>query len=460
MSTTKEISADFIAKSFIKQYYDMFSRNPSELHRFYKEESAFTHAEVHQEVDVIHGINSIRERVIELNLRGATVDVSEGSIDAQRTENNGVFLTVTGTVTLPSSAPATFVQSFLLATQTGNNKAASYFVRNSVFRLLTVPVDNRPVTAPVPSQTISIAPVQVQVVESVDTTQAVSATTVEEETVAVAETEDVEEIPEAEEDVFEEEAEPLDAEPGVEETEEEYEEQVYEPSPAVEPQAPAAPSPPKSFADVVKRLAGPPATGPAAPAPAPGKGGRGPTKKDKVKVADAEEQTPLTHPAAPKPQQQRISLYVSQLSEEASEEDLRQLFGKFGIISSVNVQGDRGFAFVDFADSVGAKAAMAQAVTEPFVLRERTLKLEERQVRSRSKNIRTPYGARQEGRGRGAEGPRDGAHRVDGRGRRDRDAGRGRGGRGGDHDGESRPNGGGRGAGGPKRERQPAQEFR
>jgi hypothetical protein len=34
--------------SFIKQYYEMFAKNPAELHRFYKDESSFSHAEGHQ----------------------------------------------------------------------------------------------------------------------------------------------------------------------------------------------------------------------------------------------------------------------------------------------------------------------------------------------------------------------------------------------------------------------------
>lgn len=40
--------SSLILVSFIKQYYEMFAKNPAELHRFYKDESSFSHAEGHQ----------------------------------------------------------------------------------------------------------------------------------------------------------------------------------------------------------------------------------------------------------------------------------------------------------------------------------------------------------------------------------------------------------------------------
>ena len=38
----------FLHESFIKQYYELMSDNPSMLHRFYKDESFFTHCEGQQ----------------------------------------------------------------------------------------------------------------------------------------------------------------------------------------------------------------------------------------------------------------------------------------------------------------------------------------------------------------------------------------------------------------------------
>ena len=42
------------------------------------------------------GAESIREKVAELELSGAKVDISEGSLDAQFSENNGLIVVVTG----------------------------------------------------------------------------------------------------------------------------------------------------------------------------------------------------------------------------------------------------------------------------------------------------------------------------------------------------------------------------
>lgn len=34
--------------SFVKQYYEMMAKNPSELHKFYNDDSAFSHCENNQ----------------------------------------------------------------------------------------------------------------------------------------------------------------------------------------------------------------------------------------------------------------------------------------------------------------------------------------------------------------------------------------------------------------------------
>jgi len=137
----KDYSPEIVAQSFIKQYYDLFARNPGELYRFYKDESEFIHADGHQAAETVHGVENIRERVTQLKLAGAQIDLSEGSVDAQKSDNNGVFLTVTGHVTLLSKPTRPFVQSFLLACQSSvSNKSISYFLRNSVFRLLGAPI--------------------------------------------------------------------------------------------------------------------------------------------------------------------------------------------------------------------------------------------------------------------------------------------------------------------------------
>ena len=66
-------------------------------------------------------------RVNELELAGARVDLSEGSVDSQRSDNNGVFLTVYGHMTLRSKYTRPFMQCFYLASQSTSNQKV-YFL--------------------------------------------------------------------------------------------------------------------------------------------------------------------------------------------------------------------------------------------------------------------------------------------------------------------------------------------
>jgi RNA recognition motif-containing protein len=60
-----------------------------------------------------------------------------------------------------------------------------------------------------------------------------------------------------------------------------------------------------------------------------------------------------------------MNLYVSNLSFHTTDDSLKQLFEKFGAVSSAKVITDRetgrsrGFGFVEMSDDAEAKAAMA-----------------------------------------------------------------------------------------------------
>jgi RNA recognition motif-containing protein len=60
------------------------------------------------------------------------------------------------------------------------------------------------------------------------------------------------------------------------------------------------------------------------------------------------------------------SIYVGNLAQTATEEDLRQAFGQYGTVSAVNIVKDRetgrprGFAFVEMADGDEAAKAIKQ----------------------------------------------------------------------------------------------------
>lgn len=145
---TTEYSPDVVAKSFIRQYYELIASSPHELYRFYKEDSFFTHTMGHQAAEVYSGTDKIRARVKEMDLAGASFDLSEGTVDAHKSENAGIFVLVTGHCTLQGEEPAQFVQSFFLAVQT--ESPVAYYVRNSVLRLFPQPVGRTEAVAAAP----------------------------------------------------------------------------------------------------------------------------------------------------------------------------------------------------------------------------------------------------------------------------------------------------------------------
>jgi hypothetical protein len=158
----------------------MFTKHPSNLYRFYKEESSFYHAESFDTPpETIVGIEKIKQKISELTtlIDGTGVDLKEGTVDAQKTENDAVLLVVTGSFTHPTLGTRPFMQNFVLASQINPssgqaNTGASYYVRNSVFRLLpqsSVVVEKlveRVVTPlPTPAEPVHI-PVAVEVAQA------------------------------------------------------------------------------------------------------------------------------------------------------------------------------------------------------------------------------------------------------------------------------------------------------
>jgi len=60
------------------------------------------------------GLEKIRNRINELGFSGARIDLSEGFLDAQKSENNGVIIAIHGVITLSSKCPRAFVQTFFI----------------------------------------------------------------------------------------------------------------------------------------------------------------------------------------------------------------------------------------------------------------------------------------------------------------------------------------------------------
>ena len=116
-----------------------------------------------------------------------------------------------------------------------------------------------------------------------------------------------------------------------------------------------------------------------------------------------------------------MNIYVGNLPFSATEDDLRQAFGKYGTVGEVNLIRDqfsgrlRGFGFVEMADGTQANAAIA--ALNGTDLGGRSLTVNE--ARPRTERGDSRGGGRSFGGGR----PGGGGGRGGNRGDRDRDRG-------------------------------------
>lgn len=124
-----------VGNTFMRQYYQFLAKEPQSLHRFYKDESRWCHGVGSRMEESISGQRSINEAIVRQGYEGARVDLDIGSIDCQGSLNGGVFVLVTGVMTLVGSpVPKPFVQTFFLAVQ-----PKGYFVLNDCLRFLELP---------------------------------------------------------------------------------------------------------------------------------------------------------------------------------------------------------------------------------------------------------------------------------------------------------------------------------
>jgi cold-inducible RNA-binding protein len=103
------------------------------------------------------------------------------------------------------------------------------------------------------------------------------------------------------------------------------------------------------------------------------------------------------------------TIYVGNLSYDATEEDIRQAFAEFGTVASVNIISDRetgrprGFAFVEMPDGAQAKEAIEKVNLTEIAGRSVTVN------EARPKKDRPPRGGG--GGGGGGRGGRGGGGR-------------------------------------------------
>ncbi|OQR88074.1 ras GTPase-activating protein-binding protein [Achlya hypogyna] len=435
-----------VGNTFVKQYYNLLTEAPQNLHRFYKDISRFSHATGSQMEEPISGQEAIKEVILGKNYMGTRVDLDNGSIDCHASQDGGVIVMVTGIIKLKNAAPTHFVQTFFLAVQPNG-----YFVLNDVLRFLevSVPRNSVPVSpakklapAPSPSKSTQTAvaakeqatstashtptntPTHAKVVKSPKqqavaspplppapaviqpkaaplSPKAVPASPVVKPASPAAKpatpVKKTEEVPRPESPKKEEKQ---STSPKAAKAKQQTPKQK---APVEEAPAAASPSEPKSWASLFGKTTAITAVKAFASSPAPVV--ESPRKQPAASWSEEPAEAATLAPAATgKPR--LFSVFISNLPSQTTEADLRQLFGSFGKIASVTVTG-RGYAFVDYLDPEHVKAVLSHGTN--FVLHDQVLAVVERSERNGARG-----GFREGGRGRGARG--DGGRGESGRG--------------------------------------------
>jgi len=123
-------STSYVAHEFVRQYYTMLHRDPTQLHRFYTKESRFTHGEAPSSKadDPVCGQEAIHEKIRSLNFRESYAKIR--SVDSHSTLGGGVVIQVSGELSNAGVPMRKFTQTFVLARQAPKK----YSVFNDIFR--------------------------------------------------------------------------------------------------------------------------------------------------------------------------------------------------------------------------------------------------------------------------------------------------------------------------------------
>lgn len=120
----------YVAHEFVRQYYTMLHKDPSQLHRFYTRESRLTHGGTPNAKcdEAITGQEAICEKIRQLNYLETYAKIR--SVDSHPTLGQGVVIQVTGELSNSSMPMRKFMQTFVLQKQ----NAKKYSVYNDIFR--------------------------------------------------------------------------------------------------------------------------------------------------------------------------------------------------------------------------------------------------------------------------------------------------------------------------------------
>merc|ERR1712086_12504 len=114
-----------IAPQFLQHYYGLYDTDRSQLAAMFTNDSSLTF-----EGQEFKGQQAIIQKLTSLTFTSVKHDLSTARCDVQTTSNNGIFILVTGVLSVDNAPPLNFCDTFIL-----HQNGASWYIHNMMFRL-------------------------------------------------------------------------------------------------------------------------------------------------------------------------------------------------------------------------------------------------------------------------------------------------------------------------------------
>ncbi|KAG0033546.1 hypothetical protein BGZ81_008122 [Podila clonocystis] len=370
------VDAQEIGAMFANEYYTFLSKEPARLHCFYSKNSTLSHGfQGEKETEVCVGQQAIKTKIGGLDFEDCRVLLT--NIDCQQSLGGSIIIQILGELANRGGPSQKFSQTFLLAEQ-----PKGYYVLNDIFRYLKDDYEDEDIEeqedeAPKTEEDAPQVQIQVEVEEPVVEEVVAPAPIVEEtEAIEVSETIvtiDVE-VPESPVDDKKTDKKKVERKPD-RKKDNKKEAKKDEPSPSSSPAPesaeeaapvvvePPKPEAPKTWANLAAKnptqwganvapvkalvtVSTPPAPVPAPVAPAP---------------APAKPPVQKPHPHGDRPRVEYHSVYIKNVTERMTLDQLREAFTKFGTVKHLEYARVRNCAFLDFTTPDAMNAALKQA---------------------------------------------------------------------------------------------------
>ncbi|KAJ2658149.1 hypothetical protein IWW48_004170 [Coemansia sp. RSA 1200] len=442
---SRKVCAQEVGWMFAKQYYNMMNSDPSRLYKFYGKKSTFIQGTEGEVVRQANGQQEIRTAIAASDFKDCRVAVS--NVDTLPAIGDGILIQVLGKISFSEQAPRVFCQTFLLAEQPGG-----YYLHNNILRYLkeeedeldganaaVVAAENDAASSEVPVEAAAApAPEAIKVAAAVPKDEKVDVIEDVEKDVAVASVEAAaESAPEVEAETkaaaTEEQSAPKPAAPAASAS------AKTEAKPKAAREKPATPVAEASVAEEAPKTEKPTAAVPVPSKPtswanlaannsnkwgnrmakvegtvAPASNVPNASPEPSVRVG-----TPTSGPRDGRRRNEALSVFLKNIPQAATVGALKEAFGVFGPVASVDFIAHKTTGIVEFSsEAAKQKALNAGSIT---VLTNRVV-IEERRGRSDTKQQRSSGGNKQSSGPQPRNGSGDFERVGSGRGSRSRTA--------------------------------------